>query len=781
MKKHSTHKTYNYQLTLAMRLAMWVVLGLASPSAFTNNISGDMNKYHAIPPSLHAHTTESTAQHTPSYKQEQAHAYNPAFAIHIAKYPTLYQVHGGLLIDNYAWLYGDSTEKTALIEQENAHTAHRLDQTLINTISQEILARSVYKATDEIWKERGVFFKQDNAKFPKIFIKTRKQSDSQSNNQTSDDWVLLLDTYAKKQTLGVNTYQLGTIRTAPSTTWFATSYDVRGDENYAIDVMDATGQVLETLTNTNGQMVWLDDEHLAYVNHRQSQVLVHKLGTPQSDDIAIYHKTNKRLAMSLGGTSSKQMISLTLGNLTTAQTLLATANDLIVGDKFMPMGKIQEGEEYYWEHYNDRFYLKHTNKNQNALYALSKDELIDWQTKQKLPKPIFVPRPGAVLESFAFVGGHLIVKVRQEGVSKIFYAKLDDLHFDKLYHTTYKEGDIQQIAGLYYVGHQVWRSVTFDDDNYMVWVKASGFDEATHANPAVLRLGYTSPVTPTTVRYYDLTKHRFIGTTPTASHAYQTKRLYANGKDGTQLPITLVYKKGMEPTKDTPLLVYGYGAYGFSLDPVYGGGYLSLLDRGFVYAIAHIRGGGELGREWHDNGRLDKKQNSFDDFVAITKALHKKGYGSPASTFAMGESAGGLVVANVCTWQPKLYKACVMQVPFLDVLANYHQGKTDDDDQIAEWGDPNNPIDYQTIARYNPYTNIVAKQYPNMFIIANRNDSRVNFVDSLKFIAKLRAYQTSSQSKYLITIKDGGHRGTGQNSRAENNALAYAFILGELP
>lgn len=720
------------------------------------------------------HSQTQTQPHAQQANHAHArHAYNPAFAPNIGKYPTLYQAHGEMVIDNYAWLYDDSDDKTRLIEQENAHTAHHLDQNLVATLRQEIHARSQANVADELWQDKGVFFKKDNGKFPKVFIKE------------GNDWALLLDTDIKKQQLGADTYQLGNIKTAPNAQQFAISYDTLGNEIYAVDIVDKAGKVLDTLSKTSGQVVWLDDEHLAYVNGYQNKVLKHKIGTPQSQDTAIYHKQNQALGMSLDKSSSDKWISLTLGNLTTAQTLFATPASLLLGGEFAPMGDITDGTEQYWEHYRDKFYAKISTEHGTLLYALTEDEWARYQKDKHLPRPIFVPTHNSTLESFAFVGEHLIVKVRKQGVHQIFYARLDDLHIGNLYRPIYKKGtNVRQIERLDYVGNQVWKKVSFDDGNYMVWVKASGFDETTKFAPRLLRLGYTSPSTPTTVRYYDLNNHRFVDTAkPTQHHQtkdYQTKRLWATGKDGTRLPITLVYKTGTTPSQDTPLLVYGYGAYGFSLDPVYGSGYISLLDRGFVYAFAHIRGGGELGQAWHDAGKLDKKQNSFDDFVAITQNLHQQGYGSPATTFAMGESAGGLVVANVCTHYPKLFRACVMQVPFLDALSNYHQGKQDKDDQTAEWGDPSTPEGYQTIARYNPYTNLIAKQYPNMFVIANRHDSRVDFVDSLKFIAKLRAYQTSNQSQHLITIQDGGHRGTGQNSRADNNAMAYAFILGQL-
>lgn len=758
------NKLNHHKLTLAIG----ATLGLASQLAVANSATHSTHHFaqHSI---SHSTTANSTTTASPAHSANpHAHRYNPAFAPNIGKYPTLYQAHGELIIDNYAWLYDDSDDKTRLIAQENAHTAHHLDQNLVATLRQEIHARSQANVADELWQDKGVFFKKDNGKFPKVFIKQ------------GNDWALLLDTNAKKQTLGVDTYQLGNIKTAPNAQQFAISYDTLGNESYAIDIVDKTGKPLDTLTKTNGQVVWLDNEHLVYVNSYQNKLFKHKIGTPQSQDTAIYHKQNQALGMSLDTTSSDEWISLTLGNLTTAQTLLATPATLLAGGEFMPMGETVDGTEQYWEHYRDKYYLKLSHQEGTALYALTQDEVSDWQNHHRLPSPIFVPTHNSTLESFAFVGEHLIVKVRQQGVHRIFYARLDDLHSGRLYRPIYKKGtNVRQIERLDYVGNKLWRSVSFSDDNYMVWVKASGFDDSTHSAPHLLRLGYTSPSTPKTVRYYDLHRHQFVDTVK-STQDYQTKRLWATGKDGTRLPITLVYKTGTTPSQDTPLLVYGYGAYGFSLDPVYGSGYISLLDRGFVYAFAHIRGGGELGQAWHDAGKLDKKQNSFDDFVAITQNLHQQGYGSPATTFAMGESAGGLVVANVCTHYPKLFRACVMQVPFLDALSNHHQGKKDDDDQTAEWGDPSTAQGYRTIARYNPYTNLIADNYPNMFIIANRHDSRVNFVDSLKFIAKVRAYHTGNDSQHLLAIQDGGHNGTGQNSRADNNAMAYAFMLGQL-
>ncbi|OPH38641.1 prolyl oligopeptidase family serine peptidase [Moraxella equi] len=733
--------------------AIWMMLGLAINSfALAGGLSDEMKN--------------STNQHSMS-----DHRDSPISPPDVAKYPTLYQVHGELVVDDYAWLYADSDERNRLIEQENAHTAHHLDRSLINTLSQEIKKRSKVGVSDEIWLDGGIFFKKDNTSFPKVFIKSQNK-----NNQNV--WTLLLDTNAEKQMLGVDTYQLGTIKPAPNAAHIAISYDTIGNEVYAIDIADKTGRVIDRLTKTAGQVVWLNHEYLVYVNDYHNQVLRHKLGTSQSQDVPIYHKQNQRLGLSLDSASSDEFVLLTLGNMTTAQTLFAKPEDLIQQGEFTPFGVIEQDREYYLEHYQGRFYLKLSDQNGAALYVLTQDDMTKWRQNQHLPNPIFMPNKRATLESFAFVGDYLIVKVRQGGVHQIFYANVNDLRFDKLYHVIdKKDKNEQQFDRSIYAGDQVWRSVKFDDEAYMVWIKSSGFDIQANTNPHLLRLGYTSPSTPKTVRYYDLLHHQFVNVAQTQKD-YQTKRLWIASKDGTKLPITLVYKTGLTPTKDTPLLIYGYGAYGFSLDPVYGSSYISLLDRGFVYVFAHIRGGGELGQAWHNDGKLTKKQNSFDDFVAATKSLHQQGYGSPANTFAMGESAGGLVVANVCTTHPELYKACVMQVPFLDVLSNYHQGKTDDEDQYSEWGDPSMVSDYRTIAHYNPYTNLTVKHYPNMLIIAHRQDARVNFVDSLKFIAKLRAYQIdNNHSLHLIAIKDGGHSGTGQNSRVANNAMAYAFIL----
>lgn len=718
----------------------------------------------AIASTLH---TQNPQTHSPA--SPHTNQYNSAFAPTIAKYPTLYQAHGQLILDNYAWLHGDGDEKTKLIEQENAHTAHLIDTSLKDTLSQEINTRSQH-TSDELWQVDGIFFKKDTAPFPKLFVKNQ------------NGWQLVLDTNAKKQALNSNTYQLGTIASAPSYTKnakLAIAYDTVGNELYDIDIIDKNLNVIDHLQNTSGQVVWLDDEQLAYVNGRGNQVLVHKIGTAQSSDTLLYQQTQTGFGLSLHKSSSNAFVLLTIGNLTSAHTLFATPAALLAGDKFMPMSKTTEGVEQYWEHYADKFYAKISSKDGTLLYALDKDDWEAYQKDEKLPRPIFVPTHNRTLESFAFVGDYVIVKVRQQGVHRIFYAKLDDLHLGKLYRPIYKNGtNVLQIERVDYVGNQVWRPIQFSDDNYMVWIKASGFDGNAHFAPNLLRLGYTSPSTPKTVRYYDLTKHRFVDTAK-QSQDYQTKRLWVTGKDKTKIPVTLVYKKGFTPHQGNPLLVYGYGAYGISLDPVYGSGYLSLLDRGFVYAFAHIRGGGELGEHWHTDGKADKKQNSIDDFVAVTKSLQKDGYGVPAKTFAMGQSAGAIVIANACTNHHQLYKACVMQVPFLDALSAYHQGKTDEHSQMAEWGNPSLAKDYRTIAQYNPYTSLMAGDYPNTLIIANRDDARVDIADSLKFVAKLRALQTKD-SQHLIHIDKGGHTGVGQNSRNDKNALAYTFILQQL-
>jgi oligopeptidase B len=300
-----------------------------------------------------------------------------------------------------------------------------------------------------------------------------------------------------------------------------------------------------------------------------------------------------------------------------------------------------------------------------------------------------------------------------------------------------------------------------------------------------LRFDYTSMRTPLSVYDYDmvtraktlLKQEEVLGGFHLAN--YVTERFYAPAADGTEIPVSIVYRKGIERDGQNPLLLYGYGAYGLSIDPAFASPRLSLIDRGFVYAIAHVRGGQELGRQWYEDGRLLSKKNTFNDFIACAEYLIREKFTNPGKLFAMGRSAGGLLMGAIANMRPDLFKGVVAEVPFVDVITTMLDPSIPlTTGEYDEWGDPSQKEYYDYMLSYSPYDNVEAKNYPNLLITAGLHDSQVQYWEPAKWAAKLRALKTDKNRLVLKTNMDAGHGGTsGRFKRHHETAFAYAFLL----
>ena len=506
-----------------------------------------------------------------------------------------------------------------------------------------------------------------------------------------------------------------------------------------------TGELLpDNLSNTSGSATWANDNKTVFYTTkdpetlRSNKIYRHVLGTSQDEDVLVFHEEDETFSTGVGKTKSKAYLSIY-----SYQTL---STEFRVLDASTPNGEwniIQPREknlEYSIDHYGDHFYIK-TNldaKNfrlvKTPVSATTKENWLD----------VIPHRDNVYLQDFDLFSNHLVVQERENGLRGIRIIN-------------WNGGE-----------HQM----TFNDPTYLAYT-TSNLDFDTN----ILRYGYTSLTTPNSTYDYNmdtkeqvLLKQEEVLDDNFSPDNYVSKRLYATARDGVKVPISLVYKKGTEKSADTPLLLYSYGSYGSSSEATFSSSRLSLLDRGFIFAIAHIRGGQEMGRDWYEDGKLLKKKNTFTDFVDSGKFLIQEGYTSSDHLYAQGGSAGGLLMGAVVNMNPELWNGVVAAVPFVDVVS------TMIDETIPlttfewdEWGDPRQKEYYDYIE---------AKDYPNMLVTTGYWDSQVQYWEPAKWVAKLRELKTDDNLLIMDVNMDAGHGGaSGRFERYKRTALTYAFLL----
>lgn len=655
---------------------------------------------------------------------------------------------GETRIDNYYWLRDDQRQNNkvlAYLKAENRYTEQVMQpyQALRDRLYQEMLGRMSPEDRSVPYQLNGYRY-QERIDAGKEFAVYQRQAVAGDSA-----WQTLLD--ANQRAQGQDYYRVGGLAVSEDNRRLAVAEDTQGRRQYNISLRDlASGDwAKEVIENTSGNMVWANDgSSLFYVrNHPQTlspyQVYRHQFGTPVADDQLVYQENDRAFYLSLDRSSSRDYVIVTISGNTTSEVRLIDANQpQSPVQLFAPR---QTGREYYLDHYRGEFYLRSNHQSPHfGLYQTASANQ-PWRS-------LIAPQENGELESFALFRDWLVVKERSEGL----------VH-------------LRQIAWL--GGEQ--RSIPFDDASYMAWL---GYNPDPQSDR--LRYGYSAMTTPTSTYEWDLNsgtrqllkQQEVKGVEPSL---YHSERLWITARDGVKVPVSLVYNTAKYKPGKSPLVVYGYGAYGMSMDPAFSANRISLLDRGFVYALIHVRGGGELGQSWYQQGKLANKPNTFNDFIDATQALIDQNYGQPGRVYAMGGSAGGLLVGAVINQAPQLYNAVVAQVPFVDVLTTML------DDSIPltvgeyeEWGNPNQPQPYALIKSYSPYDNVRAQHYPNLLVTSGLYDSQVQYWEPAKWVAKLRQFQRGDAVLLLSTDMSAGHGGkSGRLSRLENSALEYSFIL----
>ena len=693
------------------------------------------------------------------------------------KRPTSTEIHGHTRTDDYEWLRDkESSDVTGYLEAENAwtqeQTAHLAD--LRQAIFDGIKARTRETDLSVPTRNRGFWYygrsfegKEYGASCRVPVVDPDDWTPPKPAEDTTPDQpalpgeqVLLdLDTLAE----GHEFFSLGGSAVSPDATLLAYSTDVVGDERYTIRVKDiATGELHpDEITGVIGGATWdRASENFYYTtiddSWRADKIWRHRLGTSQDDDELVHHEADGRFWVGIGRTRTDRFLVIASGSKTTSEYRYLDADDPDAG--WQVFAERTEGLEYSLDHAviagADVFLVMHNHTGADfelATAPIAPTPAADW-------RPLIAHAPAVRLEDVDAFAGHLVVHQRSEGLTQLRILELgtDGITDDYL--------------------------VEFDHEIYTVGSAGNpGFHQP------VVRLGYTTMAVPSSVYDYDVRSRELtlLRRTPVLggydAADYEEHRLWATAEDGTTIPISIVARRGR--TGPVPTLLYGYGAYEASMDPYFSIARLALLDRGAAFAIAHVRGGGEMGRHWYDDGKLFAKQHTFSDFNACARHLVDAGWSTADTLVAEGGSAGGLLMGAIANQAPEQYAGIVAAVPFVDALTTMLDATLPlTVTEYDEWGNPEaDPAVYEYMASYAPYDNVAAVDYPPILAETSLNDTRVLYVEPAKWVAKLRATAVGRQEFLLRTEMSAGHGGvSGRYKSWHDRAFTLAWILDRM-
>ncbi|NBM95156.1 MULTISPECIES: S9 family peptidase [unclassified Proteus (in: enterobacteria)] len=664
------------------------------------------------------------------------------------KVPHVMTEHGDTRTDNYYWLRDDSRKDPKVLDYLNAENAYtesvmKEGKALEETLFNEMVSRMAQNDESVPYIYNGYTYRtiyQEGKDFP---IYQRKPVNSES------EWEVLVD--GNERAKGHEFYQLGDLTISPDNRRIAIAEDKEGRRNYNVAYKDLSDNTWKenVLTNISANLVWANDSKTLFYVDKDPQTLLpyqiyrHQYGTDRKQDVKIFEENDDRFYTWMGKSKSEDYILVSIESSTTSESRLIDAN---APEKPMVIFSArQEGREYDIDHFNGEFYIR--SNHESELFGLYKTASIDkpWKT-------VIAPQKDVDLEGFDLFNRWLVVEERKQGLVSL--RQID-----------WKTGQST--------------NVTFDDPVYMAWL---GFNP--QADSEELRFGYTSMTTPSSTYQWNMQTHqkKLLKQQEVKGFErdlYESERIWVKAQDGVEVPVSLVYRKDLFKKGENPILIYGYGSYGSSIDPSFSSPRLSLLDRGFVYAIVHVRGGGELGKRWYNQGKMEHKVNTFTDFIDATKYLIAEGYGAPKHVYAMGGSAGGLLMGAVVNMAPELYRGVVSQVPFVDVVTTMLDASIPlTTGEYEEWGNPADKDVYFRLKSYSPYDNVVAKAYPHLLVTTGLHDSQVQYWEPAKWVAKLRELKTDNNLLLLDTNMSAGHGGkSGRFNRLRDTAKEYAFIL----
>ncbi len=663
--------------------------------------------------------------------------------------PHVDTIHGDIRVDNYFWLRErDNPEVLEYLNAENAYTEALMRHTeaLQETLYHEMLSR--IKETDLSVPEKidnyYYYSRTEEDKQYRIYCRKKGSLDAEEE--------IILDQNVLAQ--DKDYFEIGVLSVSPNHELLIYSTDTVGSERYTLRIKNlTTGKLFdEEIPHTGYSVAWANDNKTFFYTlidqtKRPYVLYRHVLGTNPEQDELVYHEADSTFWLHVSRTKSRKYLIIDTGSRTSSEVYYLNADTPT--EAFELIHPRQKKVEYFVDHHDEQFYiLTNENAENYKVMVVSTDN-----PGKKNWKEYIAHRDSVKIESIDAFKERLVVYEREKGLPtiRIIYLKIEETHY-----------------------------VEFPEPVYNYWLTGNR-----EYNTNLLRFMYTSLVTPRSVFDYNMStrtrelkkQYEVLGGYDPSQ--YQSERIFARASDGTKVPISFVYKKGLRKDGSAPLLLYGYGAYGSSWDPYFSSNRLSILDRGCIYAIAHIRGGGEMGRYWYEQGKLFNKMNTFTDFIACAKHLINQEYTSADKLVISGGSAGGLVIGAAINLRPELFEVAVADLPFVDLM------NTMLDPTIPltvleydEWGDPNKEDNYYYMKSYSPYDNVTAQDYPNILITAGLYDSRVQYWEAAKWTAKLRALKTDMNVLLLKMNMESGHLGaSGRYDFLRDIAFEYAFII----
>ncbi len=666
--------------------------------------------------------------------------------------PKKLKKHNDIRIDNYYWL--NNRENPEVIDYLNKENEYYNEMTSHTKDFQK-----------ELFEEMKSRIKEDDESVPYFYneyfyitrfekgqdypIYSRKKMSLTANEEILFDCNLL----AKDKPF----FQLGSMSISPDNKMAIFSYDIVGRRIYTIQIknLETNENLPDLIENITGSAVWANDNQTIFYSSQDEQTLrsdkifKHKLGSKQIDDVLIYFEKDETFSVEIAKSKSNKYLAIESGSTLTTEYQILNANT--PDEKFKIFQKRIRGIEYSINHYGDSFYIM-TNADKADNFKLMKTN--ENKTSRKNWVEVIAHRNDVLLEDIEIFKDYLVVEERENGLIKMKIMPWSG-------------------EGAYYL--------PFESETYSAFTGSNpDFDSD------ILRYSYQSLATPNSVidfnmktKVKEIKKEQQVLGNKFNKNDYNEERVWAFASDGIKVPISLIYKKDLQINGLNPLLQYAYGSYGYSMDCNFSSTRLSLLDRGFIFAIAHIRGGEDLGRNWYETGKLLTKKNTFTDFIDCSKFLIQEKYTSPKHLYAEGGSAGGLLMGAIANMNPELYNGIIAQVAFVDVVTTML------DDSIPlttgeydEWGNPNKKEFYDYMLSYSPYDNVKSQDYPNMYVSTGLHDSQVQYWEPAKWVAKLRTLKTDNNQLFLDTNMEAGHGGaSGRFEALKELAKEFAFLL----